>query len=146
MTREAAQLRRLGLGRPRKVAKVGDVFTVAGTVDGRPLTINRVGQMHRQTWATHTRDARAVWHLLALEAKLPKIGACVIDVVPLHASMASPQDCAACAPEAKAAIDGLRDAGVLADDTAVHVQRVSFLPPRRGCGVDGLELVITVTA
>lgn len=107
----------------------------------RPLTVNKVKDMHRQQWATHTRETRGRWHLLALEAKVPRLDSCTIVAQPLHANRRTPQDVAACAPEVKAAIDGLVDAGLLDDDGPAHLRRVSFLPPLV-CGVDGLELTV----
>jgi crossover junction endodeoxyribonuclease RusA len=111
----------------------------------RPLTINKVTTLHRRTWAKHTVEIRGRWHLLALEAKIPRLTACRITVRPLHANRTSPQDVAACAPEAKAAIDGLVDAGVLDDDDAAHVVEITFSPPVV-CGVNGMELTIQETA
>jgi crossover junction endodeoxyribonuclease RusA len=107
----------------------------------RPLTTNKVANLHRRTWAKHTEETRGRWHLLALEANVPHLNACRITVTPLHANRTSPQDVAACAPEAKAAIDGLVDAGILDDDDPTHVLLVTFTAPLV-CGVNGLELRI----
>lgn len=115
-------------------------FTVTST-GARPFTVNKVAQSNRYTWAAHTKVARREWAWLAKAARVPRLNACTITVTPLHRNSASPQDVAACAPEAKAAIDGLVDARVLPDDTAEHVLSVRFLPPRI-CGVDGMELQI----
>lgn len=109
----------------------------------RPLTVNAVMSMHRQRWAAHTRKARERWGWLIRDAGIPPLHAVTITATPLHRDGRSPQDVAACAPEAKAAIDALVDAGVLPDDDATRVRAVAFAPPRRSCGVDGLELVIT---
>lgn len=111
----------------------------------RPLTINRVASMHRQAWAKHTAQSRGDWALVATAMRVPHIERCTIIATPLHANHASPQDIAACAPEVKAAIDGLRDAGVLDDDTADIVTRITFEPPRI-CGHNGLELRLEVAA
>lgn len=54
----------------------------------------------------------------------------------------SPQDVGACAPHVKAAVDGLVDAGVIRNDTADIVQRITYHPPIV-CGHNGLRLVIT---
>jgi hypothetical protein len=51
------------------------------------------------------------------------------------------QDVGACFPVVKAAIDGLVDAGVLIDDHAEIVVKLTFLAPI--FGKDGLELIIT---
>ncbi len=107
----------------------------------RPLTVNRVATLHRQAWAKLTADTRGEWHLLALEAKVPRLVLARVTAVPLHADRRSPQDVSAMAPEVKAAVDGLVDARVLVDDTAEHLLSITFLPPDV-CGVDGMELVI----
>jgi crossover junction endodeoxyribonuclease RusA len=112
------------------------------TFDGaRPLTVNRVADMHRQRWATHTREQRWLWMILARDAHIPALDRVRITVTPLHRDRRSPQDPAACAPEAKAAVDGLVDARVIPDDTGRHVASVTFLPPDI-CGVDGLRIHI----
>jgi hypothetical protein len=112
------------------------------THDGeRPLTINALVNMHRMRWAEHTDAIRQTWGWLARQARIPKLQRARFDVTPLHANNRSPQDPAACAPEAKAAIDGLVDAGVLPDDNGRHVVAIEFNPPRVA-GVDGLELTI----
>lgn len=108
----------------------------------RPLTVNEVAKMHRFAWAARTAEDRSIWWAIANDAKVPRLECVEITVTPLHKNRSAPQDVAACAPEAKAAIDGLRDAGVLADDTADIVRRIIFHPPQV-CGVNGLELTIT---
>lgn len=115
------------------------VYRLADT-GARPLTTNRVANMHRRTWAKHTVEVRGRWHYLALEAKVPRLERIAIEVIPLHATRATPQDAGACAPEAKAAIDGLVDAGVLPDDNGKHVASITFLPPEVACGHDGMAL------
>lgn len=108
---------------------------------GRPLTLNAVASMHRQQWATHTRELRGEWARLAAMHSVPRVERCRITGTPLHANRRSPQDPGACAPAVKAAIDGLVDAGVLADDNGNHVAEIRFLPPDI-CGHDGLRLDI----
>ena len=110
--------------------------------DARPLTVNKVVNLHRQQWAAHTRGVRSRWHLLAAEAGIPHLRRARFTVLPLHADMRAPQDPAACAPEFKACLDGLVDAGVLDDDTGEHVAAVTFLPPLRGCGSNGIAVLI----
>ena len=105
----------------------------------RPLTVNRVVALHRMQWATHTRQTRALWTHLA--RNVPQLVAASCDVIPLHKDFRSPQDVAACAPEAKAAIDGIVDAGVLPDDSPTFLQSVTFYAPEV-CGFDGLRITI----
>jgi hypothetical protein len=107
----------------------------------RPLTVNAVVNLHRMAWAKHTADTRAEWTWLARAAKVQPCEAVELTVTPLHSSRRSPQDVAACAPEAKAAIDGLVDAGMISDDSPAHLLRVTFLPPAIG-DVDGMAIDI----
>lgn len=107
----------------------------------RPLTINRLVNMHRMAWAAHTAATRKLWWALAREAHLPHLHRARITVLPLHADRRSPQDAAACAPAAKAAIDGIIDAGVLPDDGPAHLLAVTFLQPLI-CGDNGMHLRI----
>ena len=110
--------------------------------DARPLTVNKLNNMHRQQWASHTRGVRSRWHLLAVEAAVPRLERARFTVLPLHADRRSPQDTGACYPEFKAAQDGLIDAGVLDDDTGDHVAAVTFLPPLQNCGTNGMAVLI----
>lgn len=64
-----------------------------------------------------------------------------ITVAPLHKDRRSPQDVGACAPAAKAAIDGARDAGLLPDDDKRFVHSITFQVPEV-CGEDGLRVRI----
>lgn len=114
-------------------------------VGARPLTINVVAKSNRHAWAQHTREVRRLWWALAREARIPKLQKAGITIVPLHVNNKSTQDTGSCAPEAKAAIDGLVDAGVLPDDDPEHVRWLRFEPPRI-CGVDGMLLRITEVA
>jgi hypothetical protein len=65
----------------------------------------------------------------------------VLTAIPLHANRSSPQDTGACAPEVKAAVDGLVDARVLPDDTGDHVLLIVYTPPVF-VGTNGLRLLI----
>lgn len=107
----------------------------------RPLTTNRVMGLHRQQWASITRDERRKWWALAKQAKVPALEQASITVTPLHKDRRSPQDVGACAAAAKACIDGLVDAGVLPDDSPAHLVRLTFLPPDV-CGLDGIRLLV----
>lgn len=111
----------------------------------RPLTVNAVVNLHRMAWAKHTADVRAEWCWLGRAAKVRRCEAVEVTVTPLHSSRRSPQDVAACAPEAKAAIDGLVDAGLIVDDTAAHLLCVTFLPPLIG-DVDGMAVDVRQVA
>jgi len=105
------------------------------------LTVNKIATMHRQQWATRTREIREEWWALILQAKLPRLDRIRVEITPLHKDRKSPQDCAACAAHAKPCIDALVDARVIEDDDPTHLVSVTFLPPDV-CGVDGLRLVV----
>ena len=111
----------------------------------RPLTINRVVNLHRQRWAEITRVERHKWLVLARAAKVPALQQARITVTPLHKDRRAPQDVGACAAAAKAAIDGLVDARVLPDDSPAHLVALTFLPPDV-CGRDGMRLTIEEVA
>jgi crossover junction endodeoxyribonuclease RusA len=107
----------------------------------RPLTVNKVANLHRQQWAALTRQHRLTWQLIARQHQVPALGRITVTAEPLHKDRRSPQDVAACAPAVKAAIDGLVDAGIIPDDSPEFVTQVRFLPPVV-CGVDGLRLTV----
>lgn len=110
---------------------------------GRPYTVNQLAKDGRWKWRAHTASTRQFWWALGLEARVRSAGLTyiTIDVTPLHANARSPQDTGACAPHAKAAIDGLVDAGLIPDDNPDHLGWTRYLPPRI-CGIDGMELVV----
>jgi hypothetical protein len=107
----------------------------------RPLTINRVADLHRMQVATLTRKVRNDWAKLARDEHIPALTRAVITATPLHADRRSPQDACACAPASKAAVDGLVDAGVLPDDNGAHLPLVLHTAPDI-CGHNGLRLLI----
>lgn len=111
------------------------------SVGERPLTVNKVTRLHRQAWAKITAQTRTEFWLLTKSAKIPHLDRASFVVTPLHANGRSPQDIAACAPAAKAAIDGIVDAGVIDDDNPKHVAGILFLAPEVG-GRDGLRVEI----
>jgi hypothetical protein len=114
---------------------------VLDLIGERPLTVNAVASLHRQQWATRTRSERRAWELLARAEKVPAMDRIRVVVTPLHKDRRSPQDCAACAPAVKAAVDGLVDAGVIPDDNPDHLDEITFRAPWV-CGADGLRLRI----
>lgn len=117
-------------------------WTLTCTEFGRPFTTNRTRNMHPQALAKHVKAWREQFCYLALRDGVPSLTGINIEITPMHKDRRSPQDVAACAPAAKAAIDGVVDAGVIEDDDATHLFKVTFYQPVI-CGLDGLSLVIT---
>lgn len=116
----------------------------------RPPTTNwSRGRAHWAQDAEVTAEWRFAYYTRARQAKVPKLELIEFEIIPLHADFRSPQDTAACQPAAKAAIDGIIcamdsrpwDADQV-DDGPDRVLGVTFRPPARGCGVDGMQVVI----
>lgn len=124
----------------------GGVRTWSLRCDGkRPMTMNEHRRLTPFVRARADRDYRDTFAWLAKKERIPALTRIAVVVQPLHANARSPQDVAACAPAAKAAIDGLVDAGVIPDDGPNFVVSVLFLQPHVA-GVDGMQLTIAELA
>lgn len=119
------------------------IFTLTAD-NGRPHTMNELARDNKWAARARTQTTRQLWWAIGNNNRVRDAGLTyvTIEVIPLHATNRSPQDTCGCAPEAKAAIDGLVDAGLIPNDDPTHLGWVLFRPPRRGCGVDGMTLVI----
>jgi hypothetical protein len=114
--------------------------TVTIRIEGkRPLTTNAERKMIPQARAHAVKLLRveAAWR--ARELRAPRLDACAIYVTPHHLDNRSPQDAGACAPAAKAIVDGLQDAGVLDDDSPEYVHSITYSAPVVD-GWDGIEV------
>jgi hypothetical protein len=111
------------------------------THHARPWTLNRERAGHWRVHRAATEEWRAQFGWLALAEKAPAFARCAIDV---HVTVGRPPvaDTAACIGAAKAAIDGLVDAGRLPDDGPDVVVRLTFHAPQR-TGKDSLTIVVT---
>ena len=125
------------VGRP---AVPGRTYTLSHF--DRPLTTNaeRVINFHER--AEIVRIWRHAFNMLAREAKVPRLGLVHVTVQPRLKGKRS-QDVGACLPAAKAAIDGIVDAGVIEDDTPAHLVALTFLSPILFVPRD--EFVLTIT-
>lgn len=112
--------------------------------DERPFTTNTERRWHHHQRAVVVRRWRSAFALLATEARIPTLDAIEVTVTPYLANRRGLQDVAGCFPAAKAAIDGLVDAGCLVDDGPDRVTALIFKTPVIGEG-DALKLVITET-
>ncbi len=97
--------------------------------------------MHYHERARRVRETRERFHWYAKAQAIPRLEAIMLFVYPLAADRRWKPDVAACYPTVKAAIDGLVDAGVLADDDETHLRSITFFP-RKVCGKNGIKLII----
>lgn len=108
--------------------------------DQKPWTLNAERRMHHMQRAARAREWRNAFGWLARRNRIPTFDRAVLIVQP-HIAKGKPQDVDACHPAAKAAIDGLVDAGVLISDGPRHVIEIRYmaaLPDSQ----DGLSIVI----
>ena len=108
--------------------------------DKRPWTLNAERRMHRYQRAETVREWRAAFAYLARAHKAPRFERAVVIVQP-HRAKGPQQDTDACHPAAKAAIDGLVDAGVLKSDGPNHVVEIRYLAALPD-STDGLSLIL----
>lgn len=95
----------------------------------RPWTTNAERRGNRWTRAELTERWRKMAFVALRNANAPQITFAKAQV---RAYMNGRlQDCGACHPAVKAAIDGFVDARVLIDDDARHLQSIEFLAPER---------------
>lgn len=96
--------------------------------------------MHYQTRAALAREWRTAFAGLARLKRMPPFERAVLIIQPHHVK-GPVQDVDACHPAAKAAIDGLVDAGVLKTDGPAHVVEIRYmksLPDSR----NGLTIIV----
>jgi crossover junction endodeoxyribonuclease RusA len=112
------------------------------TYEERPdFTLNKERTVHHMVRAKVVKEWRAAFCELAKDAMMPAMERIEVIVQPYVLNARFRQDVGACFPQVKAAVDGLVDAGVLIDDNANIVVKLTFLAPQYG--KDALELTIT---
>jgi crossover junction endodeoxyribonuclease RusA len=108
--------------------------------DQRPLPANAYRRQHFQVRARYDREWRNSFGWRARQERVPALKAAIVTVYQVCRRPPLP-DVGACFETAKAAIDGLVDAGVLPDDDPAHLVALNFVAPTRG-ETDRLILVI----
>lgn len=93
-------------------------------------TVNQSRNHHHHREAALVKEYRSTTRMLARAARIPHLDRIAVEFTPHGPAIR--QDTAACAPAAKACLDGLVDAGVLDDDRPEFVPTVNFHAPRRG--------------
>ena len=118
--------------------------TIGVTCLGRPPTINRMYGLtpfaKNRLVTTWRQTATVLWRQQLIPGRR-FLSPIRVVATPLHRDRRSPQDVGACAPALKAAIDGLRDTGALADDDPAHLHAVTYLRPEV-VGADGLRIEV----
>lgn len=110
---------------------------------GRPPCLNAERSGHWTARAELTKEWRQAFYLLAREAGLPRrLPAIRVASFPSYPDRRSWPDLGGWLPATKAAVDGLVDAGVIADDDPEHLVELSFWPPRLASGPPGLTLLV----
>ena len=110
--------------------------------DERPWTMNSERSWHWSKRAMRTKSTREKFFYLAKIEKVPQLEYVQIDVIPLYKGGGVKADTGSHFPSAKAAIDGIVDAGVIPDDSGKYIQKLVFWSPIDSAH-DGLRLVIT---
>ena len=109
------------------------------TYQRRPITTNAERAGNRWGRAETTKEWREAFAWIARKEHVPRMRWINVTVQPFQ-KRGRLQDTAACNPSAKAAIDGLVDAGVVPDDSGEFVRQITFLPCVRGD--DQLTIII----
>lgn len=109
--------------------------------EARPWTLNVERQNNRFRRAALVKVWRSQFAELAADAGIPALTRVHVTAIPHLRNRRAMPDTAACIGAVKAAIDGLVDAGVLADDGPEVVRSLLFVAPEV-TGVDALELEV----
>lgn len=110
--------------------------------DERPWTMNSERSWHWSKRAMRTKSTREKFFYLAKMEGVPRLEFVSIDIVPLYKGGGPKADTGSHFPSAKAAIDGIVDAGVIIDDSGRYIQKITFWSPVDHSH-DGMRLVIT---
>lgn len=116
------------------------IVSIQFVVYMRPWTTNSERSGNRWVRASNTAEWRQLYGWLAKTQRFPRLTKSVVTVgLSMKGRL---QDCAACNPAVKAAIDGMVDGGLLSDDTPEHLLGIMFLAPVRA-KTD--RIIITIT-
>jgi len=109
--------------------------------DVRPdFTLNKERTVHHHARAKVVKEWRQAFADAAQAEMIPRLEQITVEAQPYVLNARYRQDVGACFPVVKAAIDGLVDAGVLVDDHAGIVVKLTMLAPIFGS--DALEITI----
>jgi len=112
------------------------------TYEERPdFTLNKERTVHHHARAKVVKEWRQAFCEAAQAEMVPHLERIEVEAQPYVLNARYRQDVGACFPVVKAAIDGLVDAGVLIDDHAGIVVKLTMLAPH--FGRDALEITIS---
>ena len=99
--------------------------------DQPALSLNAERKAHWATRHRHTAEVRQAFAILARQAKIGRHDRIAVTVHHEVRRAGPLPDIGNCYPTAKAAVDGLVDAGVITDDIGEHLVHLAFTPPTR---------------
>lgn len=108
------------------------------------MTANAQRRAHFHVQAEIVRQWRWATRVLAMDGQVPAFATVEVDAYPLQGPGAKLADAGAHAPVVKACVDGLVDAGVIADDSPTYVYAIRHHAPSRA-KVDGMRLELAGT-
>lgn len=95
----------------------------------RPIPENELRKMHYRPRAEYVAAWRYTFKQLAKAKRIPKLDAAIVTVVQTCRTGTTLPDAGANFNTAKAAIDGIVDAGVLRNDGPAHLHAITFVAP-----------------
>ena len=110
----------------------------------RPYNTNQERKDTKWDRAEMMTAWRETFYILTRKAKVPKLRRASFTITPTYPNGRSLPDTGACAPSAKAAIDGIvEDAKVLVNDSGKYVPSITFMAPLIVAGSPpGLTVII----
>lgn len=97
----------------------------------RPTSLNAERKAHWSARYKKSAEWREIFATLAMAKGIPELSQICVDIYVEQRGNGKLQDVGNCYPSAKAAIDGLVDAGVIPDDTPEHLLAIKFFAPTR---------------
>lgn len=107
----------------------------------RPVGQNQITRMNRGQEARFRKEWREAFYWLAKQARIPKLASIEMEVRCVYPNRKGWLDIGNAYPSAKAALDGIVDAGVIVDDREPYFRGMMMRPSRLATSA-GLEVVV----
>jgi hypothetical protein len=111
---------------------------------GRPTTTNRAHQMHHRQVSADRKEWRNAGFVLGRAQKVTRCNAITVEAWGRYPNRRSLPDPDGIAPAVKGVLDGLVDAGVVADDSGEFVHAITYRAPVVGAGQPA-ALIVRIT-